>query len=803
MDDFQSDPLQFASLIAHQLRSPLTSVSQVLQTVLAEYAGPLSGRQRDALEKANARCGEALLAVRRMLAIIQARDAESGAPQSAALMPVIRQAHARHYEEGVRRGIAFGIDSEMDAVHVGLAEPALAEVLAALLNNAMKYTPDQGRVHVAVRPGEKPDTVHIVVEDSGIGVSEEDRARLFEPFFRGHRARGSGRPGVGLGLAFVKSIVTGAGGAVSVGRSDLGGAAFLVELPRVEAAAAEPEGGRAPAFRVVVIGGSVAGPKAAAKIMRLRPDADLTIVDAGTVLTHAGCGLPYYVAGGTGFRKQLFSELARGARQSIFSSRLPNVHVINHTEAVEIDRAGKRVRLRDALTQRDTWMPYDKLLLATGSSAAVPEHLGAALDNVFTLHGGHDAEGIKTAMAETRARDVVIVGGGLLGIEMTEALALKGARVTVVEKRAHILPRVDDDIAMLVERHLEAHGVRVLTGTRAMALAGDGRVSGVETDRGPCRADVVILAIGVHPNTELAAAAGLRLGVTGAVAVDAGMRTSDPDIYAAGDCAESVHLLTGEPCYIPMGSTANKQGRTAAVNLCGGDDTFPGVLGSMICKVFGYCIARTGLGEKDAAALGYDAVPVRVSGPDRESFMPDARLILLKLIVDRRTRRLLGAQATGPGAGDKRIDLAALCIGQGMTVDQVANADLCYAPAFSPAMDNLITAANVARNKLAGDFTGVGPLEVRAMQEDGRPFVFLDVRTLEEHDAVRLAGARLVPLGALRERVGELPRDGEIVTFSSLSLRAYEAARILRAAGCERVRVMEGGVAMWPYETVD
>lgn len=260
--------------------------------------------------------------------------------------------------------------------------------------------------------------------------------------------------------------------------------------------------------------------------------------------------------------------------------------------------------------------------------------------------------------------------------------------------------------------------------------------------------------------------------------------------------------MTDGPCFVPLGSTANKQGRVAAVNICGGQDRFPGVLGSTVCKVFDFCVARTGLGESAARAEGYEPVIAIAPSPDKAHFMPDAKLLILKLIADRKSRKLLGAQAIGPGAGDKRIDVAAMALTAGITVDQLANADLCYAPPYSPAMDNIITAANVLRNKMDGYMEGVSVQEVHEMQRKKHDFLFLDVRSPKEYEQVRLPGSTLIPLGSLRGRLGELPKDKEIVAFCKISLRGYEAALILKAAGFQNVRVMDGGIVMWPFERI-
>ena len=554
------------------------------------------------------------------------------------------------------------------------------------------------------------------------------------------------------------------------------------------------------ALKVVVIGGVAAGPKAASRIIRLRPDADVTIIERGEFLSYAGCGLPYYVSGVVKEQRELMSTPVGVVRDPAFFHNVKNVHVRNHCEAVEIDRAGKRISVKDVRDGAVSWVDYDQLILATGAEPVKPPLPGADKENIYTLHGVHDAEGIKHLLAKDKASDVVVVGGGLIGVEVTEALVSKGCRVTIVEMLPHILTMLDADMAALVERHLESHGVRILTGTTVKSFEGDDCVTGVATDKGALPADLVILAVGVRPNAALARAAGLDIGATKAIKVDSRMRTSDPDIYAVGDCAESMDLVTGEACYVPLGSTANKQGRVAANTICGRDDAFPGVLGSSICKVFDFAVGRTGLTEAAARRIGYDVITALAPAPDKAHFMPEARPLLLKLVVDKATGRLLGAQATGPGDADKRIDVAAMAITTGMTVDQLAQADLCYAPPYAPAMDNIITAANVARNKISGDMAGVTAAQVKGMLDAKEDFVLLDVRSQGEYEQMRLPGSTLVPLGVLRQRLDELPRDKPIVAFCKISLRGYEAALILKHAGFKDVLVLDGGIVMWPYE---
>jgi NADPH-dependent 2,4-dienoyl-CoA reductase/sulfur reductase-like enzyme/rhodanese-related sulfurtransferase len=555
-------------------------------------------------------------------------------------------------------------------------------------------------------------------------------------------------------------------------------------------------------LKVIIIGGVAAGPKTAAKIMRLNPETEVTILEKGKFVSYAGCGLPYYVSGVVKEQKALMSTPIGVVRDAAFFQKVKKVKVLNETEALEIDRIGKRVRVRRKEEAADFWIDYDKLVLATGATPIIPAIAGAQLENIFTLHSVPDAEGIKTLLAQAKPREAVMIGGGLIGVEAVEALVQCGCRVTLVEMMPHILRMLDWEMARLVERHMESHGVKVMTNTQVISFEGDGRVSGVITSQGRLPADLVILGIGVRPNMELARAAGLQIGPTGGIKVDDTMRTSDPEIYAAGDCVETTDLVTGKPCYVPMGSTANKQGRVAAINICGGKDRFPGVLGSAVCRVFDFCVARTGLTEAAARQQGYEITTVLVPDADRPHYMPTAKLLIIKLVVDSRTRKLLGAQAVGQGVGDKRMDVAAMAITAGMTVDQLSKVDLCYAPPYSPALDNIITAANVARNKLDGQMAGITPMEVKTRLDSKGDFLLLDVRSPAEHQQEHLAGSTLIPLGALRSRLGELPKDKEIVAFCKVSLRGYEAAKILQGEGFSRVRVMDGGMAVWPYEKV-
>ncbi|HOX42653.1 MAG TPA: FAD-dependent oxidoreductase [Myxococcota bacterium] len=792
--DSPHDSLQFAAIVAHQLKSPVVAVSSLLQVLLDESLGGLSARQRDLLWRAQGRCGEALAAARRLLEL--ARPTPSGqVPEIVDVAQVAERFAVPFRSQAAEREIAFSAELQGPA-RAAMREAALVEVLSALVSNAIKYTPPRGKVRLrALLQGRE---VLVQVDDSGVGVPEAERERIFLPFVRSALAVASARPGVGLGLFFVKAVVEEAGGTVAVERGELGGACFSVRLP---AQASAPAAVAAPAgLRVVIVGGAAAGPKVASRLCRLKPDAQVTILERGRHLAFTGCGLPYYVSGVVADRKELMSTAAGALRDPVFFHDVKHVQVRPRTEALEIDRAGKRVRVRDLASGEEDWLPYDALVLATGARARRLDVPGVELPGIYSLHGPDDADGIRRALGEGRALDVAVVGGGLLGVEVTEALAAKGCRVTIVELARRILGMLDEEMARLVERQFEAHGVRVLTQTEVRGFAGRGRVERVLLGDGELRADLVILSAGVEPNVDLARAAGLALGPFGGLRVDAQMRTSDPSVFAAGDCVETPHLMLAEPRFMPMGSTANRQGRVLAGVLCGREDTYPGSLATAICRVFDWCVARTGLTEAEARAERRAVVTALVPGPDRASYLPDSQPLYLKLVVDARSRRLLGAQAVGPGRGDKRVDVAATAIALGASVDHLAHLDLAYAPPYSEALDNLITAANVVRNKLDGLLRGISPLELQERLERGEPLCLLDVRSPAEYERERLPGSTLIPLGALRGRLHELPRDRDIVAFCNLSLRGYEAQIILRAAGFERVWVLDGGLAMWPFD---
>lgn len=798
MADEEDQDLEQAAIVAHQMKSPLGTLQSIVQTLLGGFAGELTDKQRSMLQGADRKCSEALETVRALLTLteMQHRLPEDTA---ADLVEAAHRACKRFRSPASERNIDFTRDIEPTEAWVGSDLEPLTEALIALIDNALRYTPEGGRVRVEMHMHHQEDRVVFTVADSGIGIPGEEREDLFKPFFRASNARRHEASGTGLGLPFVKALVQAAGGNISAGDSEMGGAQFSISLPLRSAPGAEA-GPAEPSFRAVVIGGVAAGPKVAAKIKRLDPEAEVTIVEKGRVLSYAGCGLPFYISGQITDQRELISTPEGILRGPEYFERVKAVHVMNRTEAIQIDREANRVLVRDLVSGDESWLPYDKLAIATGARTIVPEIPGMHLDNIFALHGLEHAEGIRANLAERRAKDVTIVGGGLIGVEMTESLVSAGCRVTLVEKDDQLLPNImDRDMAGLVRRHFEEHGVRVMLNTEVTGFEGETAVRRVLSERGSIPADMVILGTGVAPNVELAREAGLELGETGAIKVDPGMRTSDPDIYAAGDCVESICIITGQPCYVPMGSTANKQGRVAALNICGADEQFPGITSTTVCKMFDYTVARAGLTEKDALARGHEVAVSLTPGLDRAHFMPHARMIVIKLIAEAESGRILGLQVVGPGEAAKRVDVAVTAMTAGMSVETVSKLDLCYAPSYSEALDNLHTACNVLRNKLSGQMQAIRPEAVHRRLNSGEDLLLLDVRTQSEYEESQIEGSKHIPLSSLRGRLSELPGDRQIVVFSHVSLSAYEASIILRSHGFEDVRVMDGGIIMWPY----
>lgn len=556
--------------------------------------------------------------------------------------------------------------------------------------------------------------------------------------------------------------------------------------------------------KIVVIGGSAAGPKAAARAKRLDPTAEVTIIQKAPEMSMASCGYPYFVGGVFNDRNALLSTPYGEVRDPNFFVNTKGITARTETEVTAIDRARKVVHCRDLKSGGVDEVPYDKLIIATGARARKPPVPGIDLEGVTTLQSMRDADFLRKIRDEGTIKKAVVIGGGLIGIETCEALQLSGIDITVIEMLPQILVFLDWELAELLENHVRSKAANVITDVKLAGFIGEnGRLKAVRLENGtelPC--ELAVLAIGVIPNIDLAQAAGLEIGATGGILVDEYMRTTDPDIYAVGDCVELVHRITGKKTRAPFGDLANLEGRVAGENaVLGNSVTFPGTFHTGICKVFDFSAGSTGLSESRARQEGYNVVTVINASLDKPGFM-GAKLLISKMVADADTGRILGVQCVGPGDVAKQIATAAMALHGRLTVADAVNADLPYAPPFSLAIDHFIATAHLMENKLKGRLKGIGPVELREKLDRGEKPYLLDVRTPDEFDAMRLGiGETLIPIGDLRHRLNDLPQDKEreIVCWCKISLRGYEAAIVLEAAGWKNVKVLEGGVMAWPY----
>lgn len=556
-------------------------------------------------------------------------------------------------------------------------------------------------------------------------------------------------------------------------------------------------------LKIVVIGGVAAGPKAAARAKRCNPDAEVILIEKGEWLSYGGCGLPYFLGGTVKEMKDLMSTSWEAIRSPEFFKEAKDIDVLLGWEALAIDREKKEVTLINVMTKENKEITYDKLVLATGAETFIPPIPGVDAQGVFQLKNPGHALAMKDYLLNNEIANAIVIGGGLIGIETAEAVANWGMDVTIVEMQDQILPLLlDQELAIAFTDYLEQEELNIKTSTKVQKILTDaeGKVQGVETDQGVIEAQLVLISVGVRPNVKLAEEAGLT--VERGIVVNEYMETSDADIYACGDCVVCEHIITGKKAYVPLGSTANKQGRIVGTNITGGRETFPGILGTSIVKVFDWNAGRTGLSEKEAKELGYDVATAFVPGPDKAHFFPGKKLILTKLIADKKTGKMLGAQLIGPGDIARRIDVMVTSLTFGATAHQVANLDLAYAPPFSPAMDTLINAANVLKNIIDGKAKNMGYLEFKAKLNDEN-VVFIDLRTTEERKSKDVPAQNQIhiPFEELRARMSEIPKDKEIIVFCILSTRAFEAQVILNHLGFNNVSFVDAGVQFWPLSS--
>ncbi len=442
-------------------------------------------------------------------------------------------------------------------------------------------------------------------------------------------------------------------------------------------------------MKLIIIGGVAAGMSAAARAKRRNKNLQITVYEKSGYVSYGACGLPYFIQGEI---PNIESLIIRTPEQ--FAQQ--GIKALVHHEVIDINAKAHTVTVKNLKTGETFQDQWDELLITTGAQATRPPIPGLDLPGIFTLRTVEDGLAIKEWIAKKHPWQAVVVGGGYIGLEMAEALAANGMYVDVVEMLPQVLPYIDADMAALVQEELTRHGVTVHLNSPVRAFQGDGQVEQVLAGDKILSADLVLFSIGAKPNIPLAKKAGVAIGETGAIAVDRQQRTNVPHIWAAGDVAEAWHHVLNKPAYIPLGTTANKQGRVAGTNIAGGNATFAGVVGTAVVKVFDLTIARTGLSEREAQEAGFNAASVTIKAPARAHYMPTHPPIHVKLIFERDSKKLLGGQMIGVEGVAKRIDVIATALFAGWTVHDLAKLDLSYAPPFAPVWDPILVAANVA-----------------------------------------------------------------------------------------------------------
>jgi NADPH-dependent 2,4-dienoyl-CoA reductase/sulfur reductase-like enzyme/rhodanese-related sulfurtransferase len=540
-----------------------------------------------------------------------------------------------------------------------------------------------------------------------------------------------------------------------------------------------------PGKRVLIVGGVAGGASCAARLRRLDEAADIVVFDRGPHVSFANCGLPYFVGDVIDDERRLLM-----ASPELFRDRF-NIQVRTRHEVTSIDRGRREIVVRDLANATDAHERYDALVLAPGAAPVRPPLPGIDLPGVFAVRTIPDSVRIRTWIEERRPERAVVVGGGFIGLELAENLVRRGLSITILEKLEQVMPPLDPEMAHGVAEHLRAHGVRLVLGDGLAGIETDARTLVVRTESGArLPADLVILAIGVHPETALARDAGLRLGPRGGIQVDARMRTSDPRIWAVGDAVEVPDVVTGQETVLPLAGPANRQGRIAADAIHGRPATFRGVQATAVVGVFGLTVALTGATEKGLIRAGISRFQKVYLHPGHHaSYYPGATPIHLKLLFDAHDGRVLGAQATGLDGVEKRIDVIAAMIQMRATVRDLAEAELCYAPQYGAAKDPVNLAGMIATNHLDGDL----PLaDWTALHE----YRLVDVREADEFAAGHVPGAISMPLSILRQQWSRLPSDRPLAVYCQVGQRAYYALRLLRQHGVD-ARHLSGGYATY------
>ncbi|MEG2001046.1 MAG: FAD-dependent oxidoreductase, partial [Evtepia sp.] len=537
--------------------------------------------------------------------------------------------------------------------------------------------------------------------------------------------------------------------------------------------------------KFIIVGGVAGGASAAARLRRLDEHAEIILLERGEFISFANCGLPYYIGGEITERDALTIQTP----DSFYERFCVDVRVFH--EMIAIDREKKTATVRNNQTGETYIETYDKMILSMGAEPIRPPIVGVESKKVFTVRNIPDTDRVKNYITEQNPKTVAIMGGGYIGVEMAENLHRAGLSVTVLEMSDQVIAPLDFDMAAEVHQHMRSQGVNLMLGHAVKKIQDNGSDLTITLNEGTVQADFMIMAIGVKPETGIAKEAGLAVGIKGHIITNDEMLTSDPNIYAVGDAVEVIDFITGQSTAIPLAGPANKQGRIAADNVCGGHSKYTGTQGSAILKIFDMTIATTGINEKTAKRLHFNYDKLFTYSPSHASYYPNAVNLAIKTIFDKETGKILGAQVVGFDGVDKRCDVLATAIRFGATAYDLERLELCYAPPYSSAKDPVNIVGFAIENVLTGKVKSFHWHEVADLQKDDQ-VILLDIRTALEYEGGSIDGFINIPLEELRTRLGELDAKKKIYVTCQMGQRGYIAARILSQNGFD-VYSLSGG----------
>ena len=788
----------YMRVLSHQLKSPINSIQSLLKTISDGFTGEIPPKTLYFIEKAINRADEAKHMISDLLDYEMYAQSQTAAQEEFDLVDLLHTLVNMYALRASEKNISLQAELPRQSKIIVLGDHrGLEHVFRNIIENAIKYTPEQGSVTVRLIISDEEDaekqTCQILVSDTGYGIPKDEIDTIFEPFHRSIKHK-SHTAGTGLGLAIAKRVTENHHGKIAVESEENQGTTFTITLPYIRKEAIEQT--QEERTKVVIIGGVTAGPKAAARLRRLDEELDITIIERSEFLSYTGCGLPSFISGKVDSPKALMSTADNNIRDVHFFESIKNITVLNNTIALAIDREKKIVTVQNLKNRATRDLPYNILILATGSEFEFPQIPGIWQKGIYSIHSLEEAKAIKREFSEKNAQDVFIIGAGLIGTSTAESLIETGARVTILENQPYILSEfMDRDIALKIQQELNKKGIKVLTKVDIQEIERKKRHLVVTTQNDSLYTDLIILATGLKPNTILAQKAKLEIGESGGIVVNSALQTSDKSIYAIGDCAENLNLVTQKLEYWPLGGVATKMGRIAADVICGREAKYQGFVGTAMFKIFDLNVARTGLTERRIEEQGYDLETVTVSGLDKAHYFEDANYIILKVLADKKTRFVLGAQGYGKGDVVSKIQILACAITQSLTLEDVFNLDLGYAPPFNTPIDLVQTACLVLNNKIDNLISTIDLEEFEAEKEHLKGIV--DVSPFTEYAFHSIPGSLNIPLENLRREGIPFDKNAKVVLYSKTSSGAYQAYRYLITRGFTNLYVLEGGYIYW------